>query len=45
MKPDKTLAVQTFQQLLDDMCRQAEADLTATRARLEAFRQEREPPG
>lgn len=45
LKHEKTLAVSTFEGLIREMCAQANEELDATRARLEALQAERDPPG
>lgn len=44
-KHDTTLAVATFEGLIEEMRARASAELDATRARLEALNAERDPPG
>lgn len=45
LQHDKTLAVATFESLIREMCQQAEEELSATRARLQALHADRDPPG
>lgn len=45
MKRKLSLTVSEFQQMVDLMSAQVEAELTATRARMEALRSDQLPPG